>query len=646
MAGQASFWSTTFFWEQDLRSLFMNGLLNSVLKPGIYNANIGVFATTGNNAVDSKISDPGVYLYLKRGTTFVFSNNYVVNNSQYTPEFENSGNFLIKSVVLQDTVEPLITVANPGSTINVTPDLKAFFGFKKDSETYYPLPEIYVTAMMKFSGAGSLGNTAGYDSKPVFSWAANKSYAYINAQEHPDLDTSIFEGENSPYLRIAKLLSVSDISNTSYSAWGKGFYFLDASTLKNRSYYEHLFPAEGIASGEDSGPKTYLAKGYYNRTSYLTVGRCLRIRDTIGNNISYISGGGNWQGNDVTAWNQDYVFSAAGLPAYQQQQTPGQISARPSLIPILDHTHTTDNDNPNRAIESKTQFTFNLKNLSIKNKLWSYPQSGNYYDSLVLCNASVDGTFTPKDFSDSSLTAEDQIIVDFFYLLIKEKLNRATGIEIKDLLKSSDSNFDTRIKQFAFIVKDSEDSEDSELFSELFNKLCVVTPSGQELHTEKFKRQYGSENLVLSDDTIPVTPDSHSYFNNADRNKVDGTHYISEVFSPLDVSPLNIQRLQEILNSSNFLSNIIDYFRQSAPGQLSLSNEDDPAKPADILVPLALTFRPIKADSSSGDGVATLKGLVNPANILDFFSLQAPGSKVHAVPLSDNDLYTILPVMN
>ena len=36
MATQSSKWATTFFWEQDLRSLYMNGLLNSLLKPGVY----------------------------------------------------------------------------------------------------------------------------------------------------------------------------------------------------------------------------------------------------------------------------------------------------------------------------------------------------------------------------------------------------------------------------------------------------------------------------------------------------------------------------------------------------------------------------------------------------------------------------------
>ena len=661
MAGQTSSWSTTFFWEQDLRSLYMNGLLNSILKPGIYNANIGIFATSGTaeNTNVSLPKAPGIYLYLKRGTTFVFSNNYLYDTqsepSRILSELENPGNFLIKSVVIQDTFEPIITTTNNnvgGGT--ATSDLKAFFGYDPEDsgaapdaeKTYIPLPEIYITTMMKFNGEGALDTTAGYDSKPVFSWVVNKGSKYITAQLSELEEITAADG---PFNHIANLIS----NSSNYASYGQGYYFLDSLTLNqsNLGYYDHLFPAEGQFTGTE-GPYQYFSTGKYDRTSYLMVGRCLRVRNTLGGKIAYINSAGAWDdfgasGTGVSAWNRDYVFTAAGLPAYRQDQAPGQVSSRPSIMPILDHskdvtsklstatidgtlTPVTSSENQNPS-----NFTFNLKNLSIKNRLWSYSAPNDYYSSLVLCNSLTDNNFKPADYSSrtSELSEGSQAIVDFFYLLVREPLNRAQGIEIRNLLNSA-SDFETEIKQFDFITADSA----------IFNKLRAAAPVANYAETMAFKKKYESFNLLLNKTTAPS-----SSFSEATSNIVDNktNMVLSQVLSPLDVSPINIQRLQEILESSNFLNNVIDYFRQSAPDQLRLDVNSN--KPADLLIPLALMFRPIiKAGNTfkSGDGVATLDGLVNPANVLDFFSLQASGSRVHTVSLGDNDLYTILPVMD
>lgn len=666
MASQQSSWSTTFFWEQDLRSLYMNGLLNSVLKPGIYNANMGIFATTSNAGLGATfdIKVPGVYLYLKRGTTFVFSNNYLCSDGQIIPEFENSGNFLIKSVVLQDTCEPIIQVSSGSNSGGIaTADLQAFFGYLKDGTTFYqPLPEIYVTAMMKFNGEGALDTTAGYDNKPAFSWAVNKGDTYINASTQELEDTDVINASKGPFNFIATLIA----NNSRYPDFGSGYYFLDAATLNQSTlgYYDHLFPAEGL-SNPSMGPASYLRGTKYDRTSYLMVGRCLKTRNTIGENTPYIQQNGTWQqlnsSNGAICWNQDYTFTASGLPAYRQEQSPGQVSSRPSVIPVFNHGSGSADYNPGLNTDvaeidlsknNSSKFTFDLKNLSIKNKLWSSTTSGNYYTSLVKCNGIENGwisgspVYSLADYSGNrryELTASKQTIVDFFYLLVREKLDRAVGITKDSLFDSAVSNFDTEIKHFDFITQDAQ----------IFNQLSQVTPITAT--DSSFKLQYESSNLLLGKNNLP-----ESHFNSNSMNDITGDQTgLGRVLNPLDLSPLNIQRLQTILESSNFLNNVIDYFRQSAPKQLrlyALESENQPAT-ADLLVPLALMFRPIlkyetveneqvKENFKSGDGVATLTGLVHPANILDFFNLQAQGSKVHAVSLGDNDLYTILPVMN
>ena len=59
-------WMTTFIYEQDLRSYYMNNILYSLIHTGVYNANISI--STSNGVMS---------LNIKKGTTLVFSNDYV-----------------------------------------------------------------------------------------------------------------------------------------------------------------------------------------------------------------------------------------------------------------------------------------------------------------------------------------------------------------------------------------------------------------------------------------------------------------------------------------------------------------------------------------------------------------------------------------
>ena len=63
-------WMTTFIYEQDLRSYYMNNILYSLLHTGVYNADISI---SSNNGI--------LFLNIKKGTTLVFSNDYVDINS-------------------------------------------------------------------------------------------------------------------------------------------------------------------------------------------------------------------------------------------------------------------------------------------------------------------------------------------------------------------------------------------------------------------------------------------------------------------------------------------------------------------------------------------------------------------------------------
>ena len=64
-------WMTTFIYEQDLRSYYMNNILYSLIHTGVYNANISI--STSNGVMS---------LNIKKGTTLVFSNDYVNINKE------------------------------------------------------------------------------------------------------------------------------------------------------------------------------------------------------------------------------------------------------------------------------------------------------------------------------------------------------------------------------------------------------------------------------------------------------------------------------------------------------------------------------------------------------------------------------------
>ena len=113
-------WSTSFIYKQDLTSYYMNSLLRSVIRPGIYNANMGI--CNNSTATVGDLSSSPVCLLIKRGTTFVFSNDYWKENDNlgYRRNFNHADpsfvgvsadeNFcLIKCVALSDMKVALYT---------------------------------------------------------------------------------------------------------------------------------------------------------------------------------------------------------------------------------------------------------------------------------------------------------------------------------------------------------------------------------------------------------------------------------------------------------------------------------------------------------------------------------------------------------
>ena len=99
-------WTFNFYYGEELRSLYMNGILLAGFRPGVYNANIISFIQNSDGS-----SGPLNFI-IKRGTTLIFANNYKNVNGFVERDFTGIGketsesndqySYLIKCVANED----------------------------------------------------------------------------------------------------------------------------------------------------------------------------------------------------------------------------------------------------------------------------------------------------------------------------------------------------------------------------------------------------------------------------------------------------------------------------------------------------------------------------------------------------------------
>ena len=142
-------WSTTFFYKEDLRSLYMNELYLGNLKAGIYNGNFCLYTVSSSDN-----GTKGVHLFIKKGTTFVFTNNYKLDsNNGYLRDISQSGDYIIKSVAKENIDVVLMTVES-------SPKLSALnlLGNGEDNPITDLNRDFYIVAEMVFDGDGDLSS--------------------------------------------------------------------------------------------------------------------------------------------------------------------------------------------------------------------------------------------------------------------------------------------------------------------------------------------------------------------------------------------------------------------------------------------------------------------------------------------------------
>lgn len=94
-------WRTNFYYQQDLKSEEMNGIFNSSLIPGVYNADVRISETDGISLFNINIA---------AGTTLIFSNRTCSRDNKYYRQFADFSNlakynyYTIKSTAETDLV--------------------------------------------------------------------------------------------------------------------------------------------------------------------------------------------------------------------------------------------------------------------------------------------------------------------------------------------------------------------------------------------------------------------------------------------------------------------------------------------------------------------------------------------------------------
>lgn len=172
---EANGWRTNFYYQQELRSSEMNGIFNSTLIPGVYNADISI--EEAQSSVLFNIS-------IAAGTTLVFSNRICTKGNKYYRQFADFANLSKDSYyTIKSTAETDVTGMVDTIGIDVT----------------LP-PRFFLVAVMPY---GLVSNK-----EPIFRLAVP-----LESEDKPYLE-EIATGEGSYVFYDGKSLADGDLEST------------------------------------------------------------------------------------------------------------------------------------------------------------------------------------------------------------------------------------------------------------------------------------------------------------------------------------------------------------------------------------------------------------------------------------------------
>ena len=589
-------WSTTFFYAQDLRSLYMNGLLANIVKPGIYNPNMAVFAKdTSQGSASNPSNNPilkdtpqGLYLYIKKGTTFIFSNNYrYTNNKDVVRDMKSTGSFIIKSTTLDDTYLPIDIINSVSS--------KMLFGQETtDSQLDYEAEkEIYLYAILNYSGEADLN----VPNIPQIQWCT----------------------KNSEYLT---------------SPAGIRYMF------NNQIGGDKFRIPDGVGTFNEST----------SQTCYLFLGTLTRKKTAT--TLKYLGASGEWIAKGGEKFIEDYIFTGRGFPEYRQ--TSEQFSS--VFKPDFTFSHDTFSPTTGTTTETVPDYYLSAESMSLGSNVFSTDKGYNWrgYFGLESGTPPNSAKFTFHNWSSSlpspgsNTEPNELLITDLVYLSVHNRTSEETTEELLgSLLKTNNTEVPT-LESFSWVTygKDSDENKIPQIFNpNQFDIQAVNSESETVVDSEPWD---ATHNKV----TISFSPNAyHSKLETPKHTTTTSASYILSGVPTinLDTNVSNIERLASIIENKNVVPTVIEYIRRH---RNEFNNEEEShmdASQCSSIIPVALAFRKFKKVGDawkSIDSVSTLKGTVHPSNILNFFDLQSSAMKVFDVSIETSDVYTILPVID
>ena len=613
-------WFTTFYYEEELRSMLFNGVFNSGFKPGIYNAKIGLYTVGADTGSSDSMVYSGLHLYIGKGTTFVFSNRYT-HDGRYHQDLTTPGSYIIKSTAANDLDIPLIRLGQFKTT-------GADLVMGEVDRKAYPVEKFYVVATLIYDEEENL------------------------MAPHPEIRIAI---DNPSFVNPAS--QENDDLNYYYNYIDTGFsyYIPDGSVNYERG-------------SEDTSLVDYTE--IMGNMCYLTIGEVIDT-NSIGaleeERICYLKGsnwnddGMNGQGTASEVWMRNHTFVGRGFPAYRQNYIANKANFSPELIPYhnLDRLYLDINNIYDGDI---------LYNTSLNDLFGGSEQS--FEGPLGIAKAKYE-----EGLAEDKATRFNSFKLDFDCKGPSESedldtFESETYGSVQDIIEDINNNY----------IKDNPDHDFLTAKYLLISDILFLTTC----HRYSYLPDISIENIFTADNInhskLKVVPfrwysvldntETSNLFNPSTTNDTVESGEAGNIYNlpgfnlgaglegtkilPLDVSEPNLDRLYRIIANKNIIPAIIDYLRQHPEKSPYLNPQD-----ATSLVPAAIIFRKVKIETD-GVKITGLKpvddiseitkdgkpGRFNPANILSFFDMEYKTNRLNPINFKANDIYSVLPVLD
>ena len=285
-------WMTTFIYEQDLRSYYMNNILYSLLHTGVYNADISISSQNGI-----------LFLNIKKGTTLVFSNDYV----DIKKEVEEADNTLVS-----DTDSTIIGRSFNGKS-------KVSYGSKGESKVSLikcVALEDMVLRLNYLGGSNSLN--ASTEDRHISANGFNKSvyiYAVIRYSADGTSDSFI-----KPEFRLL-------VNNDSYSS-----NYKEEALVESRYFYKFMPHTKGTVGKlevDDGNPPDGVDSESFSTSARMVNWLMLGIINPIDREWSSSQ---SLEYSFDGDWYKNHVFTGRGLPEYRYSLSLGKEILSPEIM--------------------------------------------------------------------------------------------------------------------------------------------------------------------------------------------------------------------------------------------------------------------------------------------------------------------------